>query len=84
MSRKRNELAAKTTGTGCKSSDHGNEVVDSLLRDVSPEELLQLDEATKRCEVDIRAIVKALDANTENHTAFMAEIAKLRASAEES
>ena len=74
-------LAAKAKATGRKSSDLLREAVDGLLLGVSPVELAQLDEATKRAEVDIKAMVKALDANTKSHKAFMAEIATLRAAA---
>jgi predicted urease superfamily metal-dependent hydrolase len=73
-------LAAKAKATGRKSSDLVREAVDGLLLGVSPVELTQLDEATKRAEADIKAMVKALDANARNHKAFMAEITKLRAS----
>jgi predicted DNA-binding protein len=79
--KQKKELAAKAKATGRKSSDLVREAVDGLLLGVSPVELAQLDEATKRAEADIKAMVKALDANTRSHKAFMAEITKLRASA---
>jgi hypothetical protein len=41
--------------------------------------LALLDEATKRAEADLKAMVKALDANARSHKAFMAEVTKLRA-----
>ncbi len=72
-------LAAKAKATGRKSSDLVREAVDGLLLGVSPVELAQLDEATRRAEADIKAMVKALDANAKSHKAFMAEITKLRA-----
>jgi Ribbon-helix-helix protein, copG family len=78
--KQKKELAAKAKATGRKSSDLVREAVDGLLLGVSPVELAQLDEATKRAEIDIKAMVKALDANAKDHKAFMAEIAKLRAS----
>ena len=74
-------LAAKAKATGRKSSDLVREAVDGLLLGVSLNELAQLDEATKRAEVDIKAMVKALDANARSHKTFMAEMAKLRAAA---
>ena len=77
-------LTAKAKATGRKSSDLVREAVDGLLLGVSPTELAQLDEATKRAEADIKAMVKALDANTKSHRAFMAEIAKLRAAVDAS
>ena len=80
--KQKEELAAKAKATGRKSSDLVREAVDGLLLGVSPVELAQLDEATKRAEADIKAMVKALDANAKSHKAFMAEIAKLRASSE--
>jgi predicted DNA-binding protein len=78
--KQKKELAAKAKATGRKSSDLVREAVDGLLLGVSPVELAQLDEATKRAEADIKAMVKALDANAKSHKAFMAEIARLRAS----
>lgn len=74
-------LAARARATGRKSSDLLREAVDALLLGVSPDELRQLDEATKRAEVDLAAMVKSLDANAKGHKAFMAEIAKLREAA---
>ncbi len=79
--KQKKELAAKAKATGRKSSDLVREAVDGLLLGVSPVELAQLDEATKRAEADLKAMVKALDANARNHKAFMVEIAKLRAAA---
>ena len=55
--------------------------VDALLLGINPEDLRQLDAASKRAEEDIAAMLKTLDANTRNHKAFMVEIAKLRAAA---
>ena len=80
--KQKKDLAAKAKATGRKSSDLVREAVDGLLLGVSPVELAQLDEATKRAEADIKAMVKALDANAKSHKAFMAEIGKLRASAD--
>ena len=76
------ELAAKAKATGRKASDLLREAVDALLLGVNPEELRQLDEATKRAEVDIKAVVKSLDENAKGHKAFMAEIMKLREAAD--
>jgi hypothetical protein len=78
--KQKKELAAKAKATGRKSSDLVREAVDGLLLGVSPIELAQLDEATKRAEADIKAMVKALDANAKSHKAFMSEIKRLRAS----
>jgi predicted urease superfamily metal-dependent hydrolase len=72
-------LAAKAKSTGRKASDLVREAVDALLLGVHPEELRQLDEASRHAEKDIRAMVKTLDANAADHRAFMAEIAALRA-----
>ncbi len=80
--RQKKDLAAKAKATGRKSSDLLREAVDALLLGVNTEELLQLEEATKRAEKDINAMVKTLDANAKGHKAFMAEIAKLRGAAE--
>lgn len=74
-------LAARAKRSGRKSSDLIREAVDALLLGVNPEELKQLDEATRRAQADIDAMVKALDANAKRHKAFMAEIAKLRRAA---
>ena len=70
--------------TGRKSTDLIRDAVDGLLLGVSPIELAQLDEATRLAETDIKAMVTALDANTKSHKAFLAEIGKLRASADAS
>jgi predicted DNA-binding protein len=82
--KQKKELAAKAKATGRKSSDLVREAVDGLLLGVSPVELAQLDEATRRAEADIKAMVKALDANAKDHKAFMAEITKLRTAAKAS
>ena len=79
--RQKKALASMAKATGRKSSDLIRDAVDRLLLDVNPTELAQLDEATQRAEADIKAMVKALDANAKSHKAFMAEIGKLRASA---
>lgn len=79
--KQKKELAAKAKATGRKASDLIREAVDALLLGVNPEELKQLDEATRHAEVDIKEMVKSLDANAKGHKAFMAEIAKLRQAA---
>jgi predicted DNA-binding protein len=71
-------LAARAKHSGRKSSDLIREAIDGLLLGVNPEELRQLDEATKRAEADIGAMIKVLDGNAKQHKAFMAEITKLR------
>jgi hypothetical protein len=75
------QLAAKAKSSGRKSSDLVREAVDALLLGVSPTELAQLDEASKRAAADIKAMVKTLDANAKGHKSFMAEMTKLRAAA---
>lgn len=75
-------LASMAKATGRKSSDLIRDAVDGLLLAGSPTELAQFDEATQRAEADIKAMVKALDANAKSHKSFMAEIGKLRASAD--
>jgi hypothetical protein len=80
--RQKKDLAAKAKAVGRKSSDLLREAVDALLLGVNPDELRQLDEATKRAEKDITEMVKSLDANAKGHKSFMAEIAKLRGAAE--
>ena len=77
-SKQKKELAAKAKATGRKSSDLLREAVDALLLGVNPDELRQLDEATKRAGKDIAEMVKRLDTNAKGHKSFMAEIAKLR------
>lgn len=72
-------LAAQARRSGRKASDLIREAVDALLLGVNPDELRQLDEATRRAEADIRSMVKSLDANAKQHKAFMHEIARLRA-----
>lgn len=79
--KQKKELAAKAKATGRKSSDLLREAVDALLLGVSPDELRQLDEATRRAELELREMVKTLDANAKGHKAFMAEIAALREAA---
>ena len=71
-------LAAKAKATGRKSSDLMREAVDALLLGVNTSELHQLDAATRQAEVDLKAMVKALDANSRSHRSFMAEMTKLR------
>ncbi len=71
-------LAAKAKASGRTSSELLREAVDALLLGVNPEELRQLDEASKRAEIDLKEMVKSLDANAKRHKAFMAEITKLR------
>jgi Ribbon-helix-helix protein, copG family len=77
--KQKKELAAKAKATGRNTSDLLREAVDALLLGVNPEELRQLDAASKRAEEDITAMLKTLDANAKSHKAFMAEIARLRA-----
>jgi hypothetical protein len=72
-------LAAKAKASGRKSSDLMREAVDALLLGVNTGELHQLDAATRQAEVDLKAMVKALDANSKSHRSFMAEMTKLRA-----
>ncbi len=73
-------LAAKAKTSGRKASDLLRDAVDALLLGVNPQELKQLDEATKRTEADIKEMLHALDANAKDHKAFMAEIGRLRKS----
>lgn len=75
------ERAAKARASRGRSSDRARELVDELLLGIRAVELAQLDEATKRAEADINAMIEALDANAESHRVFMAVIASLRASA---
>ncbi len=75
------ELAAKAKASGRTSSELLREAVDALLLGVNPDELRQLDEASKRAEIDLKEMVKSLDANAKGHKAFMAEISKLREAA---
>lgn len=72
-------LTAKAKATGRKSSDLVREAVDALLLGVNTDELKQLDEATRRAEVDIRAMVDTLDQSAQAHRQFMVEMARLRA-----
>jgi hypothetical protein len=81
--RQKKALAAKARRTGRKSSDLVREAVDALLLGVNPEELKQLDEATKRAEADIKGMVATLDANAKRHKAFMAQMAKLQKAVDE-
>jgi hypothetical protein len=76
--KQKKDLAAKAKATGRKSSDLLREAVDALLLGVNPDEMRQLDAATKHAEKDLTEMVKALDANAKGHKSFMAEIAKLR------
>ena len=71
-------MAAKAKATGRKSSDLMREAVDALLLGVNTSELHQLDAATRQAEIDLKATVKALDANAKAHRSFMAEMTKLR------
>jgi len=73
-------LAAKAKSSGRKSSDLLREAVDAMLLGVNPQELKQLDEATKRAQVGIDAMLKALATNAKDHRTFMAQIGRLRKS----
>jgi predicted DNA-binding protein len=72
-------LTQKARKTGRKASDLVREAVDGLLLGVNPDELRQLDEATRRAEKDLLATVECLDANALEHRAFVAAMGKLRA-----
>ncbi len=74
-------LAAKAKATGRKSSDLVREAVDALLLGINTDELRQLDEATRRAEIDIREMVSTLEHSGQAHREFMAEMAVLRAGA---
>ena len=77
--RQKKALAAKAKATGRTTSELLREAVDALLLGVNPEDLRQLDVASRRAEEDIAAMLKTLDANAKGHKAFMAQVAKLRA-----
>ena len=81
-SKQKKELAAKAKASGRNTSDLLREAVDALLLGVNPDDLRQLDIASRRAEEDIAAMLKALDANAKSHKSFMAEIARLRAESE--
>jgi Ribbon-helix-helix protein, copG family len=72
-------LTAKAKASGRKSSDLVREAVDALLLGVNTDELRQLDEASRRAEADIQAMVSTLDQSGQAHREFMAEMARLRA-----
>jgi hypothetical protein len=72
-------LTQKARKTGRKASDLVREAVDGLLLGVNPDELRQLDEATRRAEKDLLAMVECLDANALEHRAFVTAMRKLRA-----
>ena len=74
-------LAAKAKSSGRKASDLMRDAVDALLLGVNPQELKQLDEATKRTEADLQHMLRSLEANAKAHKSFMAEMARLRKSA---
>jgi hypothetical protein len=80
-SEQKKALAAQAKASGRKSSDLIREAVDAMLLGVNPEELRQLDAATRHAEADIREMVELLDVNARRHADFMAEIAALRVSA---
>ena len=52
---------------------------DAGLSGVTSEEVLQLDAATRRAEVDLKDIVDILDADTKEHKAFLAVMRKMSA-----
>ena len=79
--KQKKELAAKAKASGRKSSDLVREAVDALLLGVNPEDLRQLDLASRRAERDIAEMIRTLDANAKSHKLFMAEMARLRAAA---
>jgi hypothetical protein len=74
-------LAARAKKLNRKPSDLLRDAVDALLLGVNTEELKQLDEATKRTEIELNEIVATLDANAKAHKAFMSAMAKLRRTA---
>jgi len=74
-------LAAKAKTSGRKSSDLLRDAVDALLLGVNPQELKQLNDATKQTEADIEEMLHALEANAKEHKAFMAHIGRLRKAA---
>jgi hypothetical protein len=71
-------LAAKAKKLRRKSSDLVREAVDALLLGVSPDELRQLDEASRLAEADIKQMIATLDANAKEHKAFIAQMKRLR------
>jgi hypothetical protein len=74
-------LTAQAKASGRKASDLIREAVDAMLLGVNPEELRQLDTATRHAEADIRSMVDLLDTNSLRHAEFMAEITALRQAA---
>jgi phage tail tape-measure protein len=74
-------LAEFSKATGRKVSDLMRDAVDSLLLGVNPEELKQLDSATRHASVDIKAMIQTLDENAAEHHTFMAQMQALQAQA---
>jgi hypothetical protein len=73
-------LAIHAKQSGRKPAELMRDALDALLLGVNTAELHQLDEATKRAEVDLKSMVKSLDTNAKQHSVFMTELNKLRKS----
>ena len=71
-------LGLRSKKTGRNVSELMRDAVDTLLLGVSADELKQLDAATQRAQIDIVGMKTALDQNALEHTAFLAEMTRLR------
>ena len=74
-------LAAQAKQSGRKVSELMREAVDAAIAGVTTEDLRVLDEGTRRAQGDIKAMLAELKTNTDEHSAFMREIAKLQKAA---
>ena len=74
-------LTAQAKKSGRKVSELMREAVDAAIGGVTSEDLRVLDEGTRRAQGDIQAMLAELKTNTDEHTDFMKEMARLQKAA---
>ena len=71
-------LTIEAKKTGRKISELMRDAVDAAIAGITLEDLKTLDEGTKRVHQHITSMREDLQANNNEHTAFMREMAKLQ------
>jgi predicted DNA-binding protein len=74
-------LAAQARQSGRKVSELMREAVDAAIAGVTTEDLRVLDEGTRRAQGDLKAMLAELQANGDEHAAFMKQMARLQKAA---
>lgn len=74
-------LSGQAKKTGRSVSELMRDAVDAAIAGVTTDELKTLDQGTRKAQADIQSMLTDLKANTDEHRAFMREMAKLQKAA---